>query len=56
MISGVLLGSIVGMTNSNVPVHAEATLTNTATEDVASWVPDTALRVALQAALGKGCR
>lgn len=42
------------MTNSNVPVHAEATLTNTATEDVASWVPDTALRVALQAALGKG--
>ena len=42
------------MTTSNVPIHAEATLTSTATDDVASWVPDAALRVALQAALGKG--
>lgn len=44
----------MGMTTSNVPVHAEATLTSTATDDVASWVPDAALRLALQAALGKG--
>ena len=42
------------MTTSNIPIHAEATLTSAATDDVASWVPDAALRVALQAALGKG--
>ncbi|MFR6605798.1 MAG: leucine-rich repeat domain-containing protein [Lacticaseibacillus paracasei] len=37
-----------------MPVQADTTLANTATDDVASWVPDAALRGALQAALGKG--
>ena len=42
------------MTTSNMPVHADTTLANTATDDVASWVPDTALRGALQAPWVKG--